>query len=655
MAGNSGNSFEVGTVLNNKWVILEFIAKGGMGEVYRVHQLNLKRDVAIKVVSQELLEDLDEDEEEIETTLQRFRREVEAMARIRHPNVLQIFDHDSIPFKEDQGNAAVEYLVMEYIPGSTLRSTMSEEGFYPEEDLSRSWVADYFLPVLEGVGAMHELDIVHRDLKPENVLMDGNTPKIADFGLAASRRWKPVTQSIHVMGTAAYMAPEQFMDFKGADHKADIYALGKILFESINGKITSNTIPMKSAALANPETPFFTKMDRIIQEATAEDKNDRFQSVTQFRNALLEGIATEAWKPEKTQKYVLPSARSDVSTPARPKWFWPGIAVAGISAGLIGLWLWHVLDEPGKLAPNLKAPQVIHEYAPPEPSVDSGQDPRPIAPLKQILETEDGVTLHLISGGSIPLPESFSSKPGKTVDVDPFYMDETQVTNHQYIEFLNQVLPEIRVEKNVVQGGNEIWFLMGEVMKGYEPIVFQEGKFHIKKPAHASCPVVRVTGYGASAYARFYGRRLPFTGEWFYAVKEGRVPREETSERASGVETAGGRDKMMRNMKNGRLSNREQTAVLKLRQSLPIHAPVILFEQNIFGIRGLNGSISEWVFSSPTPTGIDNETEYIILGQFASHAAKGKTDLSAILRQPWEAFEEVGFRCVISAKAFEKE
>ncbi len=190
-----GNSLEVGTVLKNKWVILEFIGKGGMGEVYRAHQLNLKRDVAIKLLSREWLQCLDEDEE-IETALQRFRREVEAMARIRHPNVLQIFDYDSVIVKRDGEELALEYIVMEYVPGGTLRATMSEDGFHPDENLTRGWVIEFFFPVLQGVQAMHASEIIHRDLKPENVLMDGNTPKIADFGLARSCRLKPLTRSV---------------------------------------------------------------------------------------------------------------------------------------------------------------------------------------------------------------------------------------------------------------------------------------------------------------------------------------------------------------------------------------------------------------------------------------------------------------------------
>ena len=284
------NIFEPGNVLNNKWVILELIGKGAMGEIYLAHQLNLKRDVAIKVVSEELLKDFEDDPDEIETAFQRFKREVHAMARVRHPNVLQIFDYGSAVIQREAGDCPVEFIAMEYIPGDTLRFTMSEEGFYPEQDLTRDWLEEYFLPVLDGIEAIHDLDIVHRDIKPENILMDGKTPKIADFGLARSTRLKPVTQSMDVKGTAHYMSPEHFFDFRKADQRADIYSLGKILFEAITGKLGEGTIPFKTVSLPNTETPFFEKLDRVIQDATAENRENRLASVAQLRTAILDAI-----------------------------------------------------------------------------------------------------------------------------------------------------------------------------------------------------------------------------------------------------------------------------------------------------------------------------------------------------------------------------
>jgi len=171
MNNTTNTTLEVGTVLNEKWVILEFIARGGMGEVYRAHQINLKRDVAIKVISREWLESCYDNDQERETGLGRFRREVQAMAQLRHPNVVQIFDYGSVLVKQEnlQENA-VEFIAMEYVPGGILRDTMSEEGFFPEEDLTKEWLRNQFLPTLKGIQALHEQEIIHRDLKPENIL-----------------------------------------------------------------------------------------------------------------------------------------------------------------------------------------------------------------------------------------------------------------------------------------------------------------------------------------------------------------------------------------------------------------------------------------------------------------------------------------------------
>ena len=100
-------------------------------------------------------------------------------------------------------------------------------------------------------------------------------------------------------------------------------------------------------------------------------------------------------------------------------------------------------------------------------------------------------------------------------------MDETEVTNRQYVDFLNHILSTIRVEDGVVKVNGDIWLLLEEVMEGYDPIMFHNGKFFVTDPKYDYYPVVRITAYGAEAYARFYGRRLPSELEWFYARRGG--------------------------------------------------------------------------------------------------------------------------------------
>ncbi len=622
MNKNSEHTLQIGAVVNDKWVILEFIAKGGMGEVYRAHQIHLKRDVAIKIISQEWLESIKDDEEEFEIGLQRFRNEVQAMAQIRHPNILQIYDYGSLLLKEADEDVSVEYIVMEFIPGGTLKSTMSEDGFHPEEDLTREWLLTYFIPVLDGVEALHKGKIIHRDMKPANVLMDGKTPKIADFGLARSTLMKPVTTSVDVKGTPPYMSPEHFFDLRRTDHRADIYSLGKILFEAIDGKMTSKTIPFKRASLPNPGTLFFEELDRIIQSATAEDKNDRLESVEEFRKRILSAI--DLLDGKSISEISIKTEPS--SALSHPKWIWTGIAAAIIA--ILGMALWHLFGEPDKPTSRLKGPPANdYKGAQPPPSVPSGVILEPAGTLPQSLVGKDGTTLRLIPEGEVVVSENTDSGVGRQVHVDAFFLDETEVTNHQYVEFLNQVRFRVRVEGDVVKGDEDVWLHLGEVAKGYEPIVFRDGKFSVKTPAFLSYPIVRVTAYGASAYAHFYGKRLPALEEWLLASKEkAESPKmsSETQKQSSG----------MMNMEM--MHEQSHSAPSGQRPPSKPFVSVADINPNSYGVRGLTGNVNEWGLTLRKDSAQKKEEwQYVILP-------------SGILRHPWEAFEEVGFRTAMN-------
>jgi serine/threonine protein kinase len=650
MNNPSEDILRVGTVLNDKWVILEFIAKGGMGEVYRAHQLSLKRDVAIKIISKEWLEVSREYEEEFQTTLQRFRNEVQAMAQLRHPNILQIYDYGSFLVGEDDEKVSREYMAMEYLPGGTLRSTMSKDGFYPEEDLTREWVLDYFLPVLDGVHAMHDAQIVHRDLKPGNILMDGKIPKITDFGLARSSRWKPVTQSIDVKGTVVYMAPEQFLDLKRADHRADIYSLGKILFEAIAGEISRNAKPLKRASLKDPDRPFFKKLDEVIQAATAEDLDERLGSVGEMRDAILDALGTAVSTGKTRRRSYFSTPRPFLSVLSPKKRIWGGIILASILLVLIGFWHWHEMERSGEYARLSGSLRITSKDLGETKPSEKGELVSPLSTsLPKTLEGKDGVTLDLVPGGKLTFPTNFGADSGKKFNVNPFYMDETRVTNHQYVEFLNSVLSRIRVENGVVQSDGTIWLLLGEIFEGYEPIVFRDGKFYINNPSHASCPVLRVTGYGALAYARFYGRRLPTEAEWLYALLEGsglrKRPPASVSEPAGNAGSGNSMNEMMARMYQGTEAPPPGSVDLS-----PMPLPVMLSEPNAYGIRGLDEKVGEWALwrSETSSDAKKDEAQYVILRGAAGGQSKGTVSPSVILRQPWEAFGDVSFRCVLS-------
>jgi serine/threonine-protein kinase len=262
-----------------------FIGLGGMAEVYRATDTELNRSVALKVLHPFLVAE--------EGFIDRFRREAQALAALRHPNIVQIYDSGLEDFNS--------YVVMEYIAGPTLKDRLRElsvEGRQmPLEEVQR-----IFKALVAALRYAHGQGIVHRDLKPSNVLLseDGRVV-LTDFGLAKIVGSTIHTASLALVGTPAYMAPEQARS-STAEPSSDVYALGVILFELLAGRLpfTAET-PFEminkhsSEALPNVgrdrrDVP--AGLDRVLKKATAKDARDRFQNVDQFEqafNAAFEG------------------------------------------------------------------------------------------------------------------------------------------------------------------------------------------------------------------------------------------------------------------------------------------------------------------------------------------------------------------------------
>ncbi|MEW6670677.1 MAG: bifunctional serine/threonine-protein kinase/formylglycine-generating enzyme family protein [Thermodesulfobacteriota bacterium] len=627
---------KTGFILNEKWVVIELIGKGAMGEVYRAHQLNLKRDVAIKVISQELLQSFEEDTVEIENACQRFRREVQAMARIRHPNVLQIYDYGSETVTKDGKSFTVEYIVMEFIPGATLRYTMSEEGFYPEENLAKEWLEEYFLPLLNGVEAIHDHDIIHRDLKPENVLLDGNIPKIADFGIARSSWLKPVTQSVDVKGTPAYMSPEHFFDFKKADQQSDIYSLGKILFEAVSGKITRETMPFKSVRLPHAETPFFQKLDRIIQDATAEEKGRRPQTIGEFNTLIQEALQILS-QTTSSQSFQKPGRFSFLT---RPGFIWAGIIIAVVS--VLSMVLWHLTGKKDSVLTAVqKTPPAIEDTF----QSSSGTTQAPVPTIRG----KDGILMRLVPGGRVTVTSKDLERPEhSTVEVPPFYMDETKVTNHHFIEFLNAVKETLTISDGIVRQQDRILLYLGSGSEPTEQILYEQNRFLLRKAEFAAYPVVRVTWHGAHAYADYYGKRLLTEFEWDYAAANNLFVDEAPVSNADAPVSLEGHPHMAipaPGGENTRLRPSDQKKVVDetLPQKPVVDSGVQIYSKNI---------PREWVIL--TEAVMVRKGEIIDSKPHKSLIANkllGTGKESKSYRYPWEAFVDVGFRCASSVNA----
>ncbi|MDR1430717.1 MAG: Stk1 family PASTA domain-containing Ser/Thr kinase [Propionibacteriaceae bacterium] len=205
----------LGRVLDGRYQITNKVDRGGMATVYLATDTRLTRRVAVKVMHDSLGGDAD--------FVARFDREARAAAGLIHPNVVSVFDQGM-----DRGRP---YIVMEYVEGETLRKLIVREA-----PVAAQRAVELLIPVVSAVAAAHDKGIMHRDLKPENVLISNrNQLKVADFGLARAVTSNTVTSAGTVIGSVSYLAPELVTDGK-ADTRADIYALGVILYELLTGR-----------------------------------------------------------------------------------------------------------------------------------------------------------------------------------------------------------------------------------------------------------------------------------------------------------------------------------------------------------------------------------------------------------------------------------
>ncbi|MFG3224920.1 Stk1 family PASTA domain-containing Ser/Thr kinase [Kitasatospora sp. NPDC048194] len=213
----------IGTLLDNRYRVEQRIATGGMSTVYRGTDTRLDRVVALKVMHPQLAGD--------DGFTARFIREAKAVAKLTHPNVVNVFDQGA-----DGGNV---FLAMEYVPGRTLRDLLRDRGA-----LSVRAALDVLEPVLAALGAAHRAGLVHRDVKPENVLItESGLVKVADFGLVrvlGTADGAPTSTSTAtggtVLGTVSYLAPEQILPDAPTDQRVDVYAAGILLYEMLTGR-----------------------------------------------------------------------------------------------------------------------------------------------------------------------------------------------------------------------------------------------------------------------------------------------------------------------------------------------------------------------------------------------------------------------------------
>jgi serine/threonine protein kinase/tetratricopeptide (TPR) repeat protein len=306
-----------GKTIAGKYKIIEEVGRGGMGVVYKAEDTRLDRTVALKFLSSELIRD--------DESKKRFVQEAKAAAALNHPNISTIYEID-----EHQGQT---FIAMEYIQGHSLKKKLEDGPLEIDE------AKDIALQVAEGLKEAHEKGIVHRDIKPANIMLtEKGQAKITDFGLAKLSGGVDLTKASTIMGTVAYMSPEQAKG-EEVNHRTDIWSLGAVLYEMLSGErpfkksheqavihgiLNEEPVPITEY---RSDVPWF--LERVIQRSLKKSAKNRYQDIREIITELKSSPSVTLPK-FKNSIAVLPF--TNMSTDPEQEYFCDGMSEEIINA-----------------------------------------------------------------------------------------------------------------------------------------------------------------------------------------------------------------------------------------------------------------------------------------------------------------------------------
>ncbi|MBI5116918.1 SUMF1/EgtB/PvdO family nonheme iron enzyme [Candidatus Poribacteria bacterium] len=452
--------------------IERMIGKGGMATVYRAFDTSTQRVVALKVLKKRFASSL--------KALARFDREFLALESLSHPNIVRVLDKGV----ENGAN----YFVMEYVDGASFSRLLRHR------KLAFNTKAQILLQAAAALDYAHRKGIVHRDVKPDNILIDRTgRAKIADFGIAQITKSRLPLTSITVvssfMGTADYMAPEQRVDAKSVDHRADIFSFGVMLYETFTGRLPIGNFSLPSQL--NPEVS--KRMDGIILRALRQNPAERYQSMAELADDLRRETQTSQWSKLAARMSLILQVES-----------WKrvfqirAIGAAGLFAVVLAALIW-LLSTVGKSSPpstDLKQAETSETPAGQATTEPSGESlpPQPANTPENMVYVPGG---DFIMGSE---SEFSDQRPRHKVNLSAYFIDIYEVTNAEYEKFVEATgRPQPLVK--------EFWA---------EPFNWHNGTYPPGKGDH---PVVLVSWNDAAAYAKWAGKRLPTEAEWERAAR----------------------------------------------------------------------------------------------------------------------------------------
>ena len=477
-----------------RYHILEKLGEGGMALVYKAHDLQLNRDVAIKIILP--------DKGISEKFIKRFQREAKALAALNHENIIPIIDfgeHDNLP-----------YLVMPFIPGGTLKKQIGTPVPYDQ-------AAKMLIPIAGALAYAHQKGVIHRDVKPANILIDETgRPLLSDFGVAKMltlEETMDLTGTGVGVGTPEYMSPEQTLG-KAVDSRADEYSLGIILYEMITGRkpyqadtplavaIKQNTQPLPDPGDFVPRLP--DRVEEVLRKVLAKNPEDRYASMELFAEALSELAAGNLAHTKKKKK----------NNPATEGGRWKWVALLGtlavLAAGGVILALNPNLFAPEQTPAPENTANVISDITPSPlpsftPALPTFTATLPATPTLGMgsnqFSLKDEMEMVFVPAGEFTMGSPVGEgdpdeQPEHTVTLDAFWIDKTEVTNAMY--------------QKCFDAGYCTWYGNG-YMNTNSSNMHED---YFTDPQFADYPVINISVDQAINYCQWQNKTLPTEAQW---------------------------------------------------------------------------------------------------------------------------------------------